>query len=209
MNENQMHLDWGFGGIWFASVAAGATISWWAAYQFMWRIGEAVGRAGSELFGADSAPLTVWFAGLVFGGLVALGGTLGPGLLLRRLGVSAGRWIGYSVVITAIVMSACVLLISSLRAPMEPAAVSATFMGLAFGLPMGLVQWRLLQQRGVPAALWPLFNSVAYLLAAGALIVFSGEGRELLVLGGVGLTLGAITALGIVWLTRQEAATAI
>jgi len=209
MNEKQAQFDWGFGGLWLASVAAGAAVTWWAAYQIMWRLGEAAGQAGSELFGMDSEPVAVWMAGVIFGGLAALGGAFGPGLLLRRMGISAGRWIGFSVAVTAAVMSVGVLLISSLRFPMQDPAVSAAYLGLAFGLPMGLVQWRLLEKQGTPAAVWPLVNVTAYLLAAGIVVFFGGEGREWLKLGAVALTLGAITALGIVWLTRRETAMAL
>lgn len=74
---------------------------------------------------------------------------------------------------------------------------------------MGLVQWLLLKQQGIPAVIWPLMTTVGYLLAFGLVVFFSGDGREWIVLGGMGLVLGAITGLGMMWLLRQETAVAI
>lgn len=84
MNEKQTHLDWGLGWQWLLSCALGTAVFGLAAYASMWSLGEAIGQATTELLGVS-------VAGVVFGALLALGGTLGPGFLLRRIGISPGR----------------------------------------------------------------------------------------------------------------------
>ncbi len=201
MNEKQNYLDWSLGWQWLVSCAIGTAVLGLAAYASMWSLGEAVGRATTEVIG-------VGIAGIVFGALLALGGTLGPGLLLRRIGVQPKQWIGYSVAATAAAASLGVTLIASLNYEMTQAA-SAAFIGLALGLPMGLVQARLLNQRGLPAAIWPLITVAGYTLAFAVVVFFSGEGREWIVLSAMGLLLGAITSLGMMRLLRQDTAIAV
>ncbi len=200
MNEKQTHLDWGFGRQWLVSCAMGMAIFGAAAYASMWSLAEAMSPS-NELIG-------LWVAGAVFGALMALGGTLGPGLLLRRVGISAGRWIGYSVVVATVAMSIGVTLISSQGSSVQD-IVSVVFVGLALGLPMGLVQSYLLKQQGLSAVMWPIITVVAHMLAFGIVVFFSGEGREWIVLGGMGLALGTITALGMMWVLRQDIAVAV
>ncbi len=201
MNEKQTDLDWSFGWQWLVSCAIGTAFLGLAAYASMWSLGETVGRATTELIG-------VGIAGIVFGALLALGGTLGPGLLLRRIGIRAEQWIGYSAAATAIAASLGVTLVASLNYAITQ-AVSAAFIGLILGLPMGLVQARLLKQRGLSAALWPLITVAGYMLAFAIVVFFSGEGREWIALSGMGLLLGAITSLGMMWLLRQDTAIAV
>jgi len=200
-NEKQVHFDWRLGWQWWLSCATGTAIFGAAAYVSMWSLGEAVGRATSELIG-------VGIAGLVFGAFLALGGTLGPGLLLRRWGISAGRWVGYSVLVAAATMSIGVTL-NTAQNNSIPAVASTIFVGMILGLSTGLVQWHLLRQQGIAAAIWPLVTSASYTLGFGIVVFFSSEGREWIVLGGMGLISGAITALGITWLLRQDAAIAL
>lgn len=200
MNEKQTHLDWGFGMKWILGCALGTTIFGMLAYLTMWTVGEAVGNMSSELLGT-------MVAGLLFGALFALGGTLGPGWLLRSKGISAIRWIGYSVVVTAVVMSGGVALMSTLF-ELVPESVSALYIGLVLGLPMGLVQWRLLTQKDIPTTTWPLINVVGYLLAASIIVFLSGEGREWMI-ALMGLMVGAVTGLGMMWLLRRETAVAV
>ena len=158
MNEKQTHLDWGFGLKWVVSCALGTAVFGILAYWSMWTIGEAVGNMSRELLGT-------MVAGLLFGALFALGGTLGPGWLLQSIGISARRWIGQSVVVTAVIMSGGVALMSA-GFGLVPEPVSVLYLGLVLGLPMGLVQWRLLKQHNISAALWPLITVVGYLFAA-------------------------------------------
>ena len=198
MNEQQTHLDWSFGLKWLLSCAIGTAVFGMAAYGSMWEAAEAV-SFDNELIG-------VAVAGALFGAFFALGGTLGPGLLLRKLGISPGRWIGYSVVVAALAMSLGVSLIFNQDFNMSEAVVSTLFIGLTFGLSLGLVQWWLLQRQGVSAAFWPLITVVGYTLAFSIVVFFSGEGREWIALSGMSLLLGAITGLGMMWLLRQETA---
>lgn len=200
MNQKQTYFDWSLGWQWLLSCALGTAVFGLAAYASMWQIGETVGQTNDLV--------RVAVAGALFGAFLALGGTLGPGLLLRRLGVSAGRWIGYSVLAAAVAMSSGVTLIFSQSYPIEQ-IVSAVFVGLALGLPMGLIQAHLLKRQGIAAALWPLITIIAYTLSFGVVVFFGGEGREGIVLGGMGLILGMITALGMMWLLRQDTAVAL
>ena len=199
MNEKQTHLDWGFGLKWVVSCALGTAVFGMLAYLSMWTIGEAVGNMSSELLGT-------MVAGLLFGAFFALGGTLGPGWLLQSKGISAKRWIGHSMVITAVVMSGGIALMSTLF-ELVPEPVSALYIGLVLGLPMGLVQWRLLKQKDIPATLWPLINVAGYLFAAAIIVFLSGEGREWMIIL-MGLLVGAVTGLGMMWLMRRETAVA-
>ena len=201
MNEKQTYLDWGLGWQWLLSCALGTAVFGLAAYASMWSLGEAIGQTTTELLGVS-------VAGVVFGALLALGGTLGPGFLLRRIGISSGRWIGYSVAVTAVAASIGVTLIASQNYAVQD-VVSVVFIGLILGLPMGLVQTYLLKQQGIVAAIWPLITVVGYTLAFGIVVFFSGEGREWIVLSGMGLVLGTITALGMMWLLRQDTAIAV
>ena len=199
MNKRHTHLDWGFGLKWVVSCALGTAVFGLLAYLSMWTVGEAVGNVSSELLG-------IMVAGLLFGALFALGGTLGPGWLLQSKGISAKRWIGHSVAVTAVVMSGGVALMSTLF-ELVPEPVSALYIGLVLGLPMGLVQWRLLTQKNIPATLWPLINVVGYLFAAAIIVFLSGDGREWLIVL-MGLLVGAVTGLGMMWLLRRETAVA-
>lgn len=98
MNEKQTHLDGSFGLQWWVSCAMGTAVLGAVAYGSMWRLAEAAEQSSGERIGVS-------VAGALFGAFLALGGTWGPGLLLRRKGISAGRWIGYSVAVTAVAMS--------------------------------------------------------------------------------------------------------
>jgi len=200
MNEKQIYLDWGFGLKWVMSCTLGTAVFAMLAYLSIWTVGEAVGNRSSEQLG-------VIVAGLLFGALFALGGTLGPGWLLQSKGISAKRWIGHSVLVTAVVMSGGVALMSTLF-ELVPQPVSALYIGLVLGLPMGLVQWRLLKQKDIPATLWPLINVAGYLFAAATIVFLSGEGREWMIIL-MGLLVGVVTGLGMMWLLRRETAVAV
>ncbi len=202
MSDRQTLLDWSFTLQWVVSCAVGTAVLGIIAYGSMWRLAEAAEQSSNQ-------PIGVSVAGLLFGAFLALGGTLGPGFLLRNKGISAGRWIAFSVLVAAVTMSSGVSLISFNQIEMVPAVASVLFVGLALGLPMGLVQWLLLKQQGIQAVIWPLITTVGYMLAFGIVVFFGGEGQEWLVLGGMGLVLGAITGLGMMWLLRQETAVAL
>ena len=201
MNKKQTHLDWRFGLLWLVTCALGTTILGMAAFISMWGASDAVGKASNELLGG-------LVAGALFGGFLALGGTLGPGLLMRNKSISVGRWIGFSVAAGAIVMGTAFALAFSQFDTLDSFA-GIVFIGLALGLPIGLVQWHLLKQQGISAAVWPLISVIGYTLAAVVSISWSGEGREWIALSGMGLLLGAVTGLGMMWLLRRETAVAI
>lgn len=200
MNGKQAYLDWGFGLKWVVSCALGTAVFGMLAYWSMWTIGEAVGNRSSELLGT-------MMAGLLFGAFFALGGTLGPGWLLQSVGISARRWLGQSVVITAVIMSGGVALMSA-GFESVPEPVSVLYLGLVLGLPMGLVQWRLLKEHNISATLWPLINVIGYLFAAAIIVFLSGDGREWVIIL-MGLVVGMATGLGMMWLLRRETAVAV
>lgn len=200
MNGKQTHLDWGFGLKWMLSCALGTAVLGMAAFFSMWSASDAVSAGSYEWLGS-------LVAGTLFGGLLALGGTLGPGLLMRSKGVSAGQWIGFSVAVASMAMGAAFALAFSMVDTMSD-WMGIVFIGLGLGLPVGLVQWQLMKQQGISSAIWPLITIGAYLLSFGVVIFFSGEGREW-VIGVMGLLLGTMTGLGMMWLLRRETAVAI
>lgn len=201
MNSKQTQLDWGLALKWSLSCAIGTAVLGMAAYASMWQVADSVGGANDLI--------KVAVAGAIFGALMALGGNLGPAFLLRSVGISAARWIGFSALVTAVITSTGVTIISSQEFYMGEALVSTLFVGLTLGLSMGIVQWWLLKQQQVSAALWPLVTAAGYTLAFGIVVYFSGEGREWLALIGMGLVLGLVTGLGMMWLRRRESAVAI
>lgn len=200
MNAQQTHFDWGFGLKWLVLCAIGTTIFGMVAFVSMWSISDAVGKASNEMLGG-------LVAGALFGGFLALGGTLGPGLLLRSKGISPGRWIGFSVAAATVAMGVAFAVTFNLIDSLAP-VISIFFIGLVVGLPMGLVQWQLLNKQGISAAVWPLISIAGYTVAAVLVVSWSGEGREWIALSGMGLLLGAVTGLGMVWLLRRETAVA-
>lgn len=200
MNEKQAPVDWRFTLGWVASCVIGIVVFGLAAFWLRWRLGEVVGGVVGQ---PSSNSVGVPAAGAVFAGLLALGGVLGPGLLMGRFGISPGRWIGYSAAAAAVTMSIGVFLIDGWTDGIGSSAASALFVGSMLGLPMGLVQWQLLKQRAVPAAIWPLISLAAYVLGIGILFVYP-DVPTWLTLSGMGLAVGLITALAMMWLLRRR-----
>jgi hypothetical protein len=99
-------------------------------------------------------------------------------------------------------MSIGVFLIDGWTKGINSSAVSALFVGSMLGLPMGLVQWQLLKQRAVPAAIWPLISFAAYVLGIG-IVFFNPHIPTWLSLIGMGLAVGLITGLAMMWLLRR------
>jgi hypothetical protein len=54
--------------------------------------------------------------------------------------------------------------------------------------------------------IWPLLSVLAYVSAAFVMLALDGEGREMIAIGSVGLTIGAITGIGMAWLLGQQSA---
>lgn len=199
MNEEQASVEWGFALGWVVSCATGIVLFGLAAYWLRWRLGEVVGEAVDLPI---SPPVVVPVAGAVFAGLLALGGVLGPALLLRRIGISPARWIGYSTAAAAVTMSIGVSLVDNFAKGIGSTAVSALFVGSMLGMPMGLVQWLLLKQQAIPATIWPLISFAAYVLGIG--IAFADlMVPTWLTLIGMGLVVGSITGLAMTWLLRR------
>jgi hypothetical protein len=217
MNEKHVSVDWRFTLGWVVSCIIGIVIFGLAAYWLRWRLGEAavthevntygslwrLGEVVGEAVGRPGSPAVgVPVAGAVFAGLLALGGVLGPGLLLRRIEIPPARWIGYSVAAAAVTMSIGVSLISNFTTGISLPAVSALFVGSMLGIPMGLVQWQLLKQHAVPAAIWPLISFTAYVLGIGIHFVNPVVPTWLTLLA-MGLMVGSITGLAMIWLLRR------
>ncbi len=219
MKEEQALVDWNFTFRWVASCATGIVVFGLAAfwlrwrlaqaavvhevttYGSLWRLGEAVGAAVSR---PASDAIGVPMAGAVFAGLLALGGALGPGLLLRRYGISAVRWIGFSTAAAALTMSIGVSLIDNFARGISSPAVSALFVGTMLGAPMGLVQWQLLKQQDHPAAIWPLVSFAAYVLGVGTHFALSMLPNWLSLIA-MGLVVGLVTGMAMAWLLRSAA----
>ena len=75
-------------------------------------------------------------------------------------------------------------------------------------LPLGIGQWLVLRQRNLLAGEWVLISSLAFVVGMVIGLPLGGEGREWLSLGVIGLLVGAITGLGMVWSLRRQAALA-
>jgi hypothetical protein len=217
MNQKQAPVDWRFVLWWVVSCVIGIVVfglaSFWLRWQLaeaaithevitygsFWRLVEIVGEAVGQ---ASSTEVGVPVAGAVFAGLLALGGVLGPGLLLRRIGMSPVRWIGYSTAAAALTTSIGVSLIYSWTRGINSSAVSALFMGSMLGVSMGLVQWQLLKQHAVPSAIWPLVSFAAYVLGIGTQFANPSVPNWLSLIG-MGLVVGLITGLAMTWLLRR------
>lgn len=196
MNGKEARFGWGFGLQWLATCAIGTVIGGALAFLTMWGAGEAVAGAAGDMAGG-------FVSGGIFGAAFALGANAGPALLLEQRGVSGARWLIFSVVVASISAGTAVALASSLLDAMSGPA-TGIFIGLVLGAPMGIVQWVILRQHDVAADAWPVVSIVAYLVAA-YFIGLGGEGSAIaLILGGVGLSVAAVTAIGATWLLGQQ-----
>jgi len=200
MNE-QIKFDWSFALQWLVSCAVGAAIGGALAFSSMWSAGEAVAGAVGEIAGR-------FVVGGIFGAALALGANAGPAFLLERRGLSGRRWLVASVFVASLSIGSMVALPFSLTDTI-PGPATAIIVGLVLGAPMGIVQWVIFRQEELSADTWPIISVVAYLMAA-FIIVLGGEDMALvLVMGGTGLSVAAVTAIGATWmLGRQTAAPA-
>jgi len=201
MNEKQ--YDWSFGFQYFIACAVGVALLGMVAFLTMWSIGEfMMGFAGET---------AAWItAGSLFGALIALGASIGTGLLLGSRGVDARKWIGYSAIAGCIGAALGFgIVITLLDLETAPESLSGLLMGLIVGLSVGTGQRLALRIAGVAANAWPLINIIAFTLAFSAGFALGGEGREWIAMSAMGLIAGAITALGAVWLlSRKQTAVA-
>lgn len=192
MNGKETRFGWGFGLQWLVSCAVGTAISGALAFFTMWSVGEAVAGAVGEMVGG-------FVAGGIFGAAFGLGANAGPAFLLERRGFSGTRWLVASIIVASLSAGTAVALLSNLFATLSGPA-TAVLIGLVLGAPMGIVQWVILRQHDVAADAWPVVSVVAYLLAAYFIGSGSQDSAMALMLGGVGLSVAAVTAVGATWL---------
>ena len=197
MNERDTHFDWGFGLQWLVVCAVGVVLGGAVAFFTIWGVGDVVSEAAGGLV-----------AGALFGAFFGLGANVGPGLLLQRRGISAVRWIGYSAIAGALGVGIGLAIASSRLDTMSDLA-NAVFFGLVLGLPIGIGQWLILRRQAISANEWPLISGAAYLLAGSIIFTTGSEDTNMfLVLTAMALLIGAVTALGMVWLNRRKRAAA-
>jgi hypothetical protein len=203
MTEKQTQFDWGFGLLWVVVMAVGTTVAVMIGFMVMWSVGDVVDQA----LGETAAAL---IGGGLFGVIVALGTSLGSGLLLHGWGVNAGRWIITSVVAGAAGMAlGFTLTFILLDLDTMPEAVAGLIIGLSLGLPIGIGQRSVLRRSGLLANEWIVINTLAFVIAMAAGFSLGGEGREWLAMSVMGLLLGTLTGLGMIWLRRRHTAVAI
>jgi hypothetical protein len=196
MNEKQ--YDWSFGFQYFIACAVGVAILGMVAFLTMWSIGEfMMGFAGET---------AAWItAGSLFGSLIALGASVGTGLLLAGQGVEARKWIGFSAAAGGIGGALGFGLVATFsNVETVPESLAGVMMGLTVGLPLGIGQLLALRQAGVATNVWPMITTIAFIFAFSVGFALGGEGREWIALGGMGLICGSITALAMVWLLGSK-----
>lgn len=202
MNERTGQLRWRFVLQWFVVVAVGMLVAGMLAIGSMWTVGEAVERLLGEVAG-------VVVSGGLFGAFMGLGTGLGPGLLLRRWGIDAGRWTMATVLAGAIGMAFAffvILIVFDVDTP--PDSMIGLVLGLSGGLPFAVAQARILRQHKLPAKSWGIVVVLATVIGMVAGLPLGGERREWLAVGTMGLLFAAVTGLGMAWLLRQETAVA-
>lgn len=188
-----------FFGQWVTAVTVTMILAVMGAFVSMWSIGEVVQRAWGDV----AMALVV---GVVFGGLLGLGIGLGQALVLRSYGIPLGRWLGQTVLAAAVGTAiGFLVMFSTMDTDNMPQAVAALAIALSVGLPIGLVQWRLLKPHIAQAQLWVPILTVALLIAFMVGMPLGGEGREWLSVGVVALLTAVLSGAGMVWLARGGA----
>jgi hypothetical protein len=195
-----------FGGAFFARWVTAVTLSLalaaGLAFAFVWSLGEAVERAAGET-------AAIFVVGGLFGAAIGGGVGLGQAMVLRTLGIRPGRWLVQTLIAGAIGMAIGFTLVFIFTDSEEmPEVVAGTLMGVSLGLPIGLVQWRMLKQHVAQAQLWLAICLVVFTVGFVIGLPLGGEGRELLSVAAVGLLTALISGAGIVWLgqSRETAA---
>jgi hypothetical protein len=200
MNRKQAHLDWALGLAWLVTCAVGVAIGGRIAFATIWSVGELV----------DNVAAAALAAGGLFGALFSLGVAIGPGSLLQWKGISAARWLATSAIAGTLGTAVGFALAFGLFDGESMSVLAfGLFIGLSLGLPLGIGQLLVLPNRGGSALVWPLITAAAFVLAFVMGIPLGGEGREWLSLGVIGLVLGGLTGLGMVWLLRRQTAVAV
>lgn len=199
MNNETTHFDWNFGLRWLLVSAAGLLLGGMLAIYLLWGVAGAV----EGLLGETVAFIV---GGGLFGAVIALGASLGPSQLLQGHGVRAGSWIVASVIAGALGMATTMVVVFSLLDAEALSEVAAgAIVGAALGISLGIGQWLVLARNEIATMEWPMISVVAFVVAMMVGLPLGGENREWLSMGVIGLLVGAITALGMMWLLRQEA----
>lgn len=198
MKNEITHFDWNFGSRWLLVSAVGVLLGGMLGINLLW------GAAG-VVEGVLGEIAAVIVGGGLFGAVLALGASLGPGQLLQNHGVRSGSWIVASVIAGALGMALTMAVVFSLL-DLEAISqvVAGAMMGAALGLSLGIGQWLVLARNDIAAMEWPLVSVVAFVVAMMVGLPLGGENREWLSMGVIGLLVGAITALGMVWSLRQK-----
>ncbi len=200
MDEKQTQFDWVFGLQWLVVVAIGVVTAGMFAFISVWSVGDAVENTLGETASA-------FITGGLFGAIFALGAGLGSGLLMKKQGMSAGRWIIATVAAGAIGMAVgFTLVFTFLDVDTMPEVLAGLMIGLSMGLPIGIGQSVLLRKHHFRANEWTVINTLAFTLAMIVAFPLGGEGREWISLAAMGLVYGAATGLGMVWLLARQTA---
>jgi hypothetical protein len=196
MNPNQTQFDWVFGLQWFLVSVLGLALGGMLGFVSLWSVGAAV----ESITGETTAYI---IGGALFGAIIALGANIGPGLLLQSHGIPGFHWVIASAVAGAIgIATGATIMIAFPEPDVLPEAATGAIIGISLGLPMGLGQWLVLRQRYSSTGAWVLISSLAFVIGMVIGLPLGGEGREWLSLGTIGLLVGAITSLGMVWTWR-------
>lgn len=196
MKEQVTELDWGFALQWLLASAAGTSVGGALAFFTMWRTAEAVTVVVGEIAAG-------FVAGVLFGLFFGGGANAGPALLLRGKGISSVGWLGASALAAALSAGTAIALTTTYLETMSDPA-TAIVIALVLGLPMGLVQWLLLRRHDLAAGEWPVISLAAYSLAS--ILITSGNefGSFLITIAVIGLLVGAVTGLGMMWVLRRQ-----
>ncbi len=143
-------------------------------------------------------------AGASFGLLIGAGLGLGQSQVLLQRGLAPRRWVLGSAAGGAVVMGLTMALLAAAERlavePVESTVIIGLIGGLALGLGIGLGQAFVLHRRPGVALAWAALVTVSMGAAMALGLPLSGEGRELLSLGVVGLTAAVATSPGLTWL---------
>lgn len=188
--------NFSFFGRWVTAVTVTMIVATAGAFVSMWSVGEVVQQAWGDV----AMSIVV---GAIFGGLLAAGLGLGQALVLRSQGIPPARWLGQTILAGAAGMAIGFTVIFSLF-DMEnmPELLVGLTMALSFGLPVGLVQGRLLKPVVAQAQLWMPICMVAIFVSFGVGLPLSGEGREWVSIVVVALLTAVLSGAGLVWLAR-------
>lgn len=198
MNEKETMVDWPFGLWWTLTCALGVAFCGLVVLSTIWPLVEAV----ENLFDETAAVLVF---GAAFGAALGLGAGIGPGLLLQSRGINSTTWISGSAIAGAVSGGpAMTILINSFDSGANADSITSLLVGLIIGLAVGIGQWLALRQAGPSARFWPLISAAAFAAAFGVGVFFGSEGRELLLLTAIGLLIGVISGLGMVWLQGRQ-----